>query len=670
VVSTGRADPASGGNVNPGTSREGRGRLSLLVQWTDELFTRRLVSDTRRPRRKPGSFPLWDNDGMSLIDRILGRKAAANPTAPLPLPLGQSRDVYLTGYGSGQLQTLLRRALPNSTRDWSKVAGDLGLNSVVATAIDWYVRNWPQAVPRVMRRVDSQQAEPVEDHPVLGLIASPGDSLTGTVFWGLVVQDYKLFGNSYIRKLRGSRTGQPVALQYLPQDMVRPVGNGVNPLTHYVYTTDGRSYDVALEDMIHLRYGREPSDFRLGRAPLQSVLREIASDNVASSAAYGLLSNGAMPSLIVGPDAKDTVVDLSIDDLRQVKRQLHEDLTGDSAGGIVVMSGPYRMDKVSLSPAELALDSVRRVPEERICSTLGLNPMVLGLGSGLDRSTYSNYERAQQAAWEDGMIPLLRAIADSLTISLLPDFVETQEGDTVEFDVSGVRALADDLQAESERAERLYKAGIADRAEAKRIAGLEAAPEDEGVMHPSAASGQTGLDVPDAANAAGILIRSGYEPGSVTQYLGLPVQHTGAAPVTLREEAKSIEAKFRPTDAMQEAARRALAWKEEGKPGGTRVGLARANQIVGGGIISEDTILRMYSFFARHEVDKEAEGFSPGEDGYPSPGRVAWDLWGGDAGQAWATRMRDRILDSGKSCDHDGLEVPYRANPFSAGVAD
>jgi len=608
---------------------------------------------------------LWDTQGMGIIDRLLGRKAAANPTASLPLPLGQSRDLYLTGYGSGQLVSMLRRSLPNSNRDWAKVAGDLGLNSVVATAIDWYVRNWPQAIPRVMRSVDAHQSEPVEDHPILALIKSPGDSLTGSVFWGLVVQDYKLFGNAYVRKVRGSRTGQPVALQYLPQDMVRPVGNGTNPLTHYVYTTDGRTFDVALEDIIHIRYGREPTDFRLGRAPVQSVLREIASDNVASSAAYGLLSNGAMPSLIVGPDAKSDVVDMSIDDLRQVKRQLHDDLTGDNAGGIVVMSGPYKMDKVSLTPSELALDSVRRVPEERICSTLGLNPMVLGLGSGLDRSTYSNYERAQQAAWEDGMIPLLRAIADSLTLSLLPDFLETQEGDVVEFDVSGVRALADDLQAESERAERLYKAGIADRAEAKRIAGLQAAPEDEGLIHPSAATSSASLDVPDAANAAGILIRSGYEPGSVTQYLGLPVQHTGAAPVTLREDVKATSLKYHPNQAMVDAARRALAWKEEGRAGGTRVGLARANQIVSGDLISEDTILRMYSFFARHEVDKEAEGFAEGEDGFPSPGRVAWDLWGGDAGQAWATRLRDQIMDTGKSCDHDGLEVPYKASPFS-----
>jgi ATP-dependent Clp endopeptidase proteolytic subunit ClpP len=44
----------------------------------------------------------------------------------------------------------------------------------------------------------------------------------------------------------------------------------------------------------------------------------------------------------------------------------------------------------------------------------------------------------------------------------------------------------------------------------------------------------------------------------------------------------------------------------------------------------------MVSYFARHEVDKQADGFSPGEDGYPSAGRIAWALWGGDPGASWA----------------------------------
>lgn len=609
---------------------------------------------------------LWNTSHMGILDRFRA-KSAANPTQPLPLPLGQSRDIYLTGYGSGQLVSMLRRALPGSHKDWSKVAGDLGLNSVIASGIDWYIRNWPQGIPKVYRPVDASQADAIEDHPIVSLLGEPMPGMVGNLVWAWVIQDYKLFGNAYLRKIRTSINGSPIGLQYIPQDMIRPVGNGTNPLTHYTYTTDGRSYEIAVSDIVHIRYGRDPEDIRLGRSPMQSVLREVAVDNMASSAAFGLLNNGAMPSLMVGPDATNAGdIDISPDDARQIKRQLREDLTGDNAGGIVVMSGPYKVDRVSLSPSELALDEIRRLPEERICSALGLNPMVLGLGSGLERSTYSNFERAQQAAWEDGMVPLMRAIADALTISLLPDFAESAEGDYIQFDLGNVRALADDRQAEGERAERLYKAGICDRAEAKRIAGLEATDEDMGVVHPSAAPATAeSMSVGDAANAAGILIRSGFDPGAVARQLGIDIPHTGAAPVTLRDEAKSMAFKFYPNSGMQEAAARALAWKDEGKPGGTRVGLARANQIVGGEVLSEETILRMYSFFSRHEVDKEAEGFYSGEEGYPSAGRVAWDLWGGDAGYAWSTRLRNKIMDGeGKAYPVGG---GYTSIPFYDG---
>jgi HK97 family phage major capsid protein/HK97 family phage prohead protease len=54
-------------------------------------------------------------------------------------------------------------------------------------------------------------------------------------------------------------------------------------------------------------------------------------------------------------------------------------------------------------------------------------------------------------------------------------------------------------------------------------------------------------------------------------------------------------------------------------------------------------MITMAAWFARHEVDKQGEGFSPGEDGYPSPGRVAWAAWGGDPGQSWANAKADRI---------------------------
>jgi hypothetical protein len=104
------------------------------------------------------------------------------------------------------------------------------------------------------------------------------------------------------------------------------------------------------------------------------------------------------------------------------------------------------------------------------------------------------------------------------------------------------------------------------------------------------------------------------------------------------------EKTYKPTDGMASAARRALKWKEEGKRGGTAVGLARANQLVKKESLSQSTVLRMHSFFSRHEVDKKATGFNSGEEGFPSPGRVAWDLWGGDAGASWSKQKRDQIM--------------------------
>ena len=102
---------------------------------------------------------------------------------------------------------------------------------------------------------------------------------------------------------------------------------------------------------------------------------------------------------------------------------------------------------------------------------------------------------------------------------------------------------------------------------------------------------------------------------------------------------KGKEINTTPTDAMKAEARRGLEWRKEFGRGGTEVGVARARDISNGRELSVDTVRRMYSYFARHEVDKKAEGFRPGEKGYPSAGRIAWALWSGDSGQAFAKRV-------------------------------
>jgi HK97 family phage prohead protease len=110
---------------------------------------------------------------------------------------------------------------------------------------------------------------------------------------------------------------------------------------------------------------------------------------------------------------------------------------------------------------------------------------------------------------------------------------------------------------------------------------------------------------------------------------------------------------FTPPAGVREEAAKGLAWRDEYGRGGTAVGVARARDLSNGTNISPDTAKRMASYFARHEVDKQGEGWSPGENGFPSAGRIAWALWGGDPGQAWASKLTRQI----EAADQEGRSI-------------
>ena len=122
------------------------------------------------------------------------------------------------------------------------------------------------------------------------------------------------------------------------------------------------------------------------------------------------------------------------------------------------------------------------------------------------------------------------------------------------------------------------------------------------------------------------------------------IQQSEKKKIKLAEE----ETSFAPTKEMAAEAELGLKWREEYKRGGTEVGVARARDISNMRNLSLDTVTRMNSYFARHEVDKEALGWNQGEDGFPTAGRIAWQLWGGDPGKDWAARILERA--NAQSC--------------------
>lgn len=114
--------------------------------------------------------------------------------------------------------------------------------------------------------------------------------------------------------------------------------------------------------------------------------------------------------------------------------------------------------------------------------------------------------------------------------------------------------------------------------------------------------------------------------------------------------------RFKPTLKMASAARRGLRLREKFGRGGTQVGVDRAHQLAERRELSEADVKSMHSFFARHAVDKDGKAHAWDSDSDPSAGFIAWLLWGGDAGRAWASRKADKI--EGETETETGGEKP------------
>ena len=125
----------------------------------------------------------------------------ANISQNLPLPTVMRGQNYLSGIGLQDLFANLSRRLPNTNKDWQNIAGDLMLNSIVAIAMDYYIRGFSQALPMVYRLVEGSDTEyeKYPQHPMIALISNPQYQLAPTRFWSNCIIDYKIYGNVYIR---------------------------------------------------------------------------------------------------------------------------------------------------------------------------------------------------------------------------------------------------------------------------------------------------------------------------------------------------------------------------------------------------------------------------------------------------------------------------------------
>ncbi len=363
----------------------------------------------------------------------------------------------------------------NTSVDYKSETGDLTQNRLIMAAVNFMGRTLPEAALEVVQMKPDGTNKVVFNHPLAKLFARPNKFMAGDLLWKSLGLSWIISGNVYFYKVR-NKLGEVIELWYLPHFAVEPRWSGNNFIDYYAYSADGREYQLKPSDVIHLRNGIDPHNTRMGLSDIASALREIYTDNEAANFSALLMKNSGVPPFALVPKAD--ITGLKQDDVARLQNAFQRKISGDERGKPAVSTRAFDIVKTGFSPEELDLSALRRLPEETIASLIGIPAIVLQFGAGLERSTYSNYAEAREAAYESVIVPLWRYIAAELSAQLLPDY-EKSERLEVYFNTSKVRVLQDDENKLYIRVGTAYRNGFIRRSEARSKTGYPVEADDE-----------------------------------------------------------------------------------------------------------------------------------------------------------------------------------------------
>jgi HK97 family phage portal protein len=483
----------------------------------------------------------------------------------------------------------------------------------------------------------------LDDHPLLDLLYNPSPTCSQVEFFQSAFSYLLISGNNYMLSVSGDRT-PPTELYNLRPDRIRiRTGNRAMPQS-YDYVLNGNiveSYEVdqatGNSKVKHIKLFN-PLDDYYGMSPISACSVDIDQHNLANKHNVNLLQNGARPSGAVIFKPKDETgghVQLSDVQRDQLVNDINQRFSGTgNAGKPMLLEGDFDWKEMGLSPKDMDFIQLKNMSAKDIALVYGVPSQLIGIP---DSQTYSNFAEAKLALYNETIIPLLDRFQGDLNEWLTPMFGEDLE---LRYDIDSIPAMAEQRKRVFESVVTGVQNGILTRNEAREQLGYETVDGGDSLLVPAnlmplnIASEENDTDVGED-----IPTEQAEEEANEPEIM---VEENNYGEIDEIIKAVS-DINTTPTDGMVTEAKKGIEWRKEFNRGGTRIGATRASQIVAKEKLSPSTVKRMFSFFSRHEVDKEAQGFRPGEDGYPSNGRIAWALWGGDAGFSWSRKVAGQI---------------------------
>ena len=531
-------------------------------------------------------------------------------------------------------------------------------NAIVKKCIDLIANNASRVKINLFRG-----DQEVDEHPLLDLMYSPNPTQGQVEFFASLYSYLLISGNSYILE-SGAENAPPIELYTLRPDRIRIKGSQTAIPKAYDYMIGGQianSYEVdpatGNSKVKHIKLFN-PLDDYYGLSPIQSAATDIDQHNLANKHNVNLLQNGARPSGAVVFKPKDeTGAQIQLSDTQ--RNQLMSDLTQrfsgtGNAGKPMLLEGDFDWKEMGLSTKDMDFIQLKNMSAKDIALIFGVPSQLIGIP---DAQTYSNFAEAKLALYNETIIPLLDRIQSDLNEWLVPRFGDDLE---IRYDIDSIPAMAEQRTRVFESVTQGVQNGILTRNEAREQLGYEPINGGDSLLVPATlmplnvasdeSKPEVDEDIPDDAN------EENNEEDDALENMDLENE---IDEITKAES----DIDTTPTEGMVAEAKKGLEWRKEFGRGGTIIGATRANQLVRKERLSPSVVRRMKSFFARHEVDKRAEGFRPGEKGYPSNGRIAWALWGGDPGQTWSykkveqlDRERNKFLENASELKEDFIE--------------
>lgn len=361
----------------------------------------------------------------------------------------------VSGQGGSKLDAVW---VPGTNINWDTATADVVSCPGVQACFNFMSRNLPQATPSMMEQDAKGKWQEIPGHPVTNLLTRPNPFYDGSVLMNQIAFSLQVKGNAYLL-IERTKGGEPVELWWWPHHWVDFPPDNTDDIPYYILRDrKGFRRNVFPEDIIHLKYGLNPDDFRFGLSPLGSISRDTFTLQMAVNYRANILRNFGVAGRTYSP--KDGAI--SINDPAGLKSRIDAQIKGDGVGSTLVLTQPMDIKEGGVTPQQMALDTMEDRPEANVCALFGFPIQVIGLHGGRESKTYANASDAREQAWEEGLMPLANMIACQLGYSLIPNWESNRAAQgkyKLAMDYSAVRSLQPDLDKLATRWVAIWKTG-------------------------------------------------------------------------------------------------------------------------------------------------------------------------------------------------------------------